>query len=151
MAAARFSLRLPAISRAVPARSPPINDPGGSIVWQAVVLGNVLAVLFTLGVFSVATSKFQTAALSLLLIIYLTVRIQDGDLTRLLVGFEITSRQRFLQLRTLAGVPTGTKETQYLERERKKLENPDAKWWANIAGSAVMALIAIYNLVMLAL
>jgi hypothetical protein len=115
------------------------------------VAGNVITVLIALALFRAASTEFETAAVCLLVFIYLAVASLKRDLPRVLARIELSALARHLQLRTLVGAPTEDQEKTFLGKAHERLTKPGAKYWVNVAGEILIGLIAIYKLVMLAL
>jgi hypothetical protein len=114
------------------------------------VVWNVIAVLITLAVFNATNSKFETAAVSVLALIYLMIKTFGTEFPRLLAQMELSQLTRFYQLRTLVGVPAEEAETKHLQRAQKLFYRRDAKFFINLSGSAIIGLIVSYKLIMLA-
>ena len=113
------------------------------------VIWNVIAVLITLAVFNATNSKFETAAVSVLALIYLMIKNFGTELPRLLAQMELSQLARYYQLRTLVGAPAEEAETKHLQRVQKLFYRRDAKFFINVYGSAVIGLIVTYKLIML--
>jgi hypothetical protein len=115
------------------------------------VVGNVITVLIALALFRAASTEFETAAVCLLVFIYLAVAGLKRDLPRVFAKIELSALARYLQLRTLVGAPTEDQEKKCLGKAHERLSEPGAKYWINVAGELVIGRIATYKLVTLAL
>lgn len=108
---------------------------------------NLIAIAIALVAFRSANDRFETAVVSLILLVYVVIVNRWTQLGQTLVRGQLRWIERFLQLRTLAGVPTGGDLQMYLWREvEQKLRKPDAGYWINGTGCTIIAVMAIYKL-----
>lgn len=140
-----------AYSKKVPERSAPelpdkvpalLRGLGGGFA----VAINLIALLIAVAMFSAASSKFETATVSVLLLIYLNVVTRGAAVVRTLLQMELAAIVRFFQLRELAGAPKSAEERSYLTEAEKRLAKPGATYWINAAANSIIALIAVYKL-----
>lgn len=126
-----------------PARVFPGLEVAFSVIWNAV------AVLITLALFNATNSKFETVAVSVLALIYLTIIDLGTTFPRLLAKMQLSQLMQFYQLRSLLGGPAEVQETKYLESVRNALTRRDAKFVIHLYGSGVIGLLVAYKLIML--
>ena len=113
------------------------------------MIWNAIAVLITLAVFNATNTTFETAVVSVLALIYLTIITFARELPRSLAAMELSQLVRFYQLRALVGLPAAENETTFMAGAQKRLHRYDAKFFINSLGSGVIALIVIYKLITL--
>jgi hypothetical protein len=143
-----ISYERPAIETAVPE----FDEPSAAgRVWgiATCAIGNIAAVLIALALYSTASTKFEIATVSLLLLIYVFMLNSERAQTRVLAITELASLSRFHQLRALLSVPAEQAETQLMGRVRKNIDKPGPKYWIDVGGCAIIGLLAAYKLVML--
>lgn len=111
------------------------------------VVTNLLALLVALAMFGVASTQFETAVVSVLLLIYLNVVTSSTAHARALQDVDFRSLARFLALREQVGGPKISEgEEKYLDAVRKGLSQPGAAYWIGTVSNAIIALVAIYKL-----
>jgi len=110
------------------------------------VIAHILAVLVALAMFNAAHSKFETATVSLLLLVYLELVNSRGNVARLIAHVDLSSINRFFHLRTIAGFPPQREETQFLEAMRNRLERLGGEYWVRVITSTVVSLLVAYQL-----
>jgi hypothetical protein len=115
------------------------------------VAGNLIAILVALAMFSAASTKFETATVSLLVFIYLAIVRIGRELPRMLARIELSQLARYFTLRTLVGAATEKQEAKYLAQAQEGIGKPGSKYWVNLAGDLVIGVIAGYRLFMLLL
>lgn len=115
------------------------------------VAGNLIAILVALAMFSAASTKFETATVSLLVFIYLAIVRFGRELPRMLATMELSELVRYFRLRTLVGAPTEVQEAKYLSQAQKDLSKLGAKHWVNIGGDLIIGLLATFKLILLTL
>lgn len=114
------------------------------VAWGIVV--NLLAVLIAIAVFNAASGKFETAVVSLLLLVYIYLSSWNKVLTQVLGKLEQGEVARFVTLRTLLGMPPSDAEHKYIAHVREKSEKPGYRFWIDSIGSSIIGLLVLYRL-----
>jgi hypothetical protein len=110
---------------------------------------DIVAVVIAVAVFSVANANFETAVLSVLLLLYVGVATSSATLGRALLQMNMGAVARFLQLRELAGTPKTPEEEKFLTSAQESVGWLDARYWIDGVATAIIATIAVYKLIRL--
>jgi hypothetical protein len=119
------------------------------MVWGVAV--NVLAVFIAAAVLAAASTRFETAAVSLLLLLYVAVSWSNRPLLLAMGRLEIGAITRFLALRALLGIPASEAENKYIAHAREQIDKPGYRLIINSIGSSIIGLLALYRLATLIL
>jgi hypothetical protein len=122
---------------------------GLGIAWTVVV--NLLAFVIAFAVLNVASTRFESAVVSLLLLVYIGISNAMKALGRALMQLDLSALARFLQLRAVLGIPTSPEETKYVEYSRGKVNSLRPKDWIDAAGSGLIGFLVLYRLAALAM
>ena len=142
----RYARTAPQNELEVPERAPKLLRGLGAAFTVAVSL---VALLVAVGMFGAAGSKFETAIVSVLLLIYVNGVTSSGVVGRAMIQLELASIARFLSLREHLGVPISPEEQRYLTLVGERSGKPGASYWITMATNSIIALLAAYHLVAL--
>ncbi len=119
------------------------------IAWAVVV--NVIAVAVAFAVLNTASSRFETAIVSVLLLIYVTIISVSRGVRPVLIQLELASVVRFLQLRTLLGRPMSASDKKHLATIRDKIDRLGPRFWIDSAGITLIGVLVLDKLAILLL
>jgi hypothetical protein len=119
------------------------------ISWGIAV--NLLAVLIAFAVLNVAATRFETAVVSVLLLIYIYLSSSNKVLAQMLMRTELAALAQFYQLRALMGVPASDAENKFMKHAGNKIESPGYRFWIDSASSSIIGLVVLYRLASLLL
>ena len=126
----------------------PEKTPAGfraiGIAWGIVV--NLLAVLIAIAVLDAASGKFETAVVSLLLLMYVYFSSWTNGFTQVINKLDQVQAVRFVVIRTLLGMPPSDAESKYMAHIREKSDNPGYRFWIDSVGSSIIGLLVLYRL-----
>jgi hypothetical protein len=108
---------------------------------------NLIALLIAVAMFAAAGNKFETATVSVLLLVYVNGVSSNVALGRTLMQMDLRALWRFWSLRELVGVPKSPEEQKYLTAAQERIDKPGAAYWINNVSYALIALLAIYKLI----
>lgn len=111
------------------------------------VVMNVVTIAIAIAAYQAMNTKFQVISVSLLTLIYVAIANSSFTLGKTLARAELSAISRYLELRTIIGIPTRPNEAEYLSNAHTKLDKPSGTFWVNISGITILGLMAIYNLI----
>jgi hypothetical protein len=107
---------------------------------------NLIAVSVVAGMFRIAQTPFETIVVTALTLLYVGIANHGVRLAIASASHEAANYSRFLTLRALLGTPADESEGEILNEKTKRVEEPGAALWINMAGLSLMGAVALYHL-----
>ena len=114
------------------------------MIWRIAVNVFVLFVVYAMA--NVTHSRYEVLVVSSLVLIYEAVAWNAIAISRQALAYEHAQYARFLELRTLAGVPSGSEEVTHLRELGEKVSEPGSAFWINATAIALVSLLATWRL-----
>jgi hypothetical protein len=117
------------------------------VKWAWRLATNLAAVAVALAMFSKASSPFETIVVSGLTLIYLKVVSATSSLLRVQMQLALVRGRQFITLARLLNDPEAGSYVESADEDSKEWEATTAPYYLNTVFSALLYLVAIWNLV----